>query len=50
MLPALEREADIAQQMLVAGGDLEALGLDHGPAAPRRVEEVEAESFLAHRQ
>ena len=50
MLPALEREADIVQQLLGARGDLEPLRLDHGPPAARWVEEVEAEPFLAHRQ
>src|SRR5213078_639696 len=50
VLPALEREADVVQQLLGARGDLEALCFDHGPAAPGRVEEVEAEPLLAHRQ
>src|SRR5256714_14098724 len=50
VLAALEREADIVQQLLRAGGDLEALRLDHGPAAPRRVEKIESEPFLARRQ
>src|SRR5207244_7933499 len=50
VLAALEREADVVQQLFRAGGDLEALRLDHGPAAPRRVEEIEAEPFLVRRQ
>src|SRR5207253_4197662 len=50
VLAALEREPDVVQQLLRAGGHLEALRLDHGPAAPRRVEEIEAEPFLARRQ
>src|SRR6185436_20123055 len=50
VLSALECEANAVQQLLGACRDLEVLCLDHGPAAPRRVEEVKAEPFLAHRQ
>ena len=50
MLAALQRDVDIVQKVLLAGGDFEALRLDHGSAASRRVEEIEAEPFLAHRQ
>src|SRR5439155_26997857 len=50
VLAALEREADVVQQLFRAVGDLEALRLDHGPAASRRVEEIEAEPPPVRRQ
>src|SRR6185369_14131575 len=38
VLAAFECQADVVQELLRTGGDLEVFGLDHGPAATRWVE------------
>ena len=48
VLAALERQPRVVEQLLVAGRDPQSLGLDHGSAAPGRVEEVETELPPAH--
>ena len=43
MLAALEHELGVLEERLRARGEVEALGLDHHPAAPDRLQELEAE-------
>jgi hypothetical protein len=50
VLAALEREGDTREQGLLAGRNAEPFGLEHGAAAPSRVEEVEAEALATARK
>jgi hypothetical protein len=43
VLAALQRDRGAVQQLLLAGAHVEPLRVDHDPAAPRRLEELEAE-------
>ena len=43
MLAALQDELRVLEKRLRAGGEVEALGLDHHPAAPGRLQELEPE-------
>src|SRR5947209_614054 len=50
VLAAVEPERDVAEQLLVARGHVETGEVEHRLAAPRRVEELEAEGAAAGRQ
>src|SRR6188472_3078483 len=50
VLPALDGERDVREKRLVAGRELDALGLDHDPAAALRLQELEAEALGAARE
>ena len=50
VLAPLDRERDVCEELLVAGGELDAVGLDDRAAAPLRLEELEAEALRPPRE
>ena len=50
MLSAFDGERDVREQVLVAGGELDPLGLDNRPAASLGLEELEAQALCASRE